>query len=90
MNFLGDSSSLVRYSDSQTETQDSSLTQIYDHSSTYFNDQHQDLKDFQDPPSTNPISDTTCWRFKPRSHTPGEFIEHLRTILKAQTTSNAN
>ncbi|XP_030499679.2 AP2-like ethylene-responsive transcription factor AIL6 isoform X2 [Cannabis sativa] len=42
--FLGDSSSLVRYSDSQTETQDSSLTQIYDHSSAYFNDQHQDLK----------------------------------------------
>ncbi|XVE83049.1 hypothetical protein DITRI_Ditri16bG0055900 [Diplodiscus trichospermus] len=42
--FLGDSSSIVRYSDSQTETQDSSLTQIYDHSgSTYFNE-HQDLK----------------------------------------------
>ncbi|XVF15303.1 hypothetical protein REPUB_Repub09cG0139600 [Reevesia pubescens] len=42
--FLGDSSSIVRYSDSQTETQDSSLTQIYDQSgSVYFND-HQDLK----------------------------------------------
>ncbi|XP_017969779.1 PREDICTED: AP2-like ethylene-responsive transcription factor AIL6 [Theobroma cacao] len=42
--FLGDSSSIVRYSDSQTETQDSSLTQIYDHSgSAYFNE-HQDLK----------------------------------------------
>ncbi|GLT48926.1 hypothetical protein SLA2020_225140 [Shorea laevis] len=40
--FLGDSSSIVRYSDSQTETQDSSLTQIYDHGSTYFNE-HQDL-----------------------------------------------
>ncbi|KAB1201902.1 AP2-like ethylene-responsive transcription factor AIL6 [Morella rubra] len=41
--FLGDSSSMVRYSDSQTETQDSSLTQIYDQGSAYFNDQ-QDLK----------------------------------------------
>ncbi|XP_041017042.1 AP2-like ethylene-responsive transcription factor AIL6 [Juglans microcarpa x Juglans regia] len=42
--FLGDSSSMVRYSDSQTETQDSSLTQIYDHQgSAYFNEQ-QDLK----------------------------------------------
>ncbi|KAB2061576.1 hypothetical protein ES319_A10G094700v1 [Gossypium barbadense] len=42
--FLGDSSSKVRYSDSQAETQeDSSLTQIYDPSvSTYF-DHHQDL-----------------------------------------------
>ncbi|XP_062144431.1 AP2-like ethylene-responsive transcription factor AIL6 [Alnus glutinosa] len=43
--FLGDSSSMVRYSDSQTETQDSSLTQIYDQGSAYFNDQ-QDLKAF--------------------------------------------
>ncbi|GLU13034.1 hypothetical protein SLE2022_296830 [Rubroshorea leprosula] len=41
--FLGDSSSIVRYSDSQTETQDSSLTQIYDHGSAYFNER-QDLK----------------------------------------------
>ncbi|OMO56291.1 hypothetical protein CCACVL1_26653 [Corchorus capsularis] len=42
--FFGDSSSIVRYSDSQTETQDSSLTQIYDHGgSAYFNE-HQDLK----------------------------------------------
>ncbi|TXG60078.1 hypothetical protein EZV62_014651 [Acer yangbiense] len=39
--FFGDSSSIVH---SQTETQDSSLTQIYDHhGSAYFND-HQDLK----------------------------------------------
>jgi AP2-like factor (ANT lineage) len=36
---------MVRYSDSQTETQDSSLTQIYDQGSAYFNDQ-QDLKAF--------------------------------------------
>ncbi|PON84730.1 AP2/ERF transcription factor [Trema orientale] len=45
--FLGDSSSsMVRYSDSQTETQDSSLTQIYDQGSapSYFNDHQQDLK----------------------------------------------
>lgn len=35
---------MVRYSDSQTETQDSSLTQIYDQGSAYFNDQQQDLK----------------------------------------------
>lgn len=47
--FLGDSSSSinVRYSDnSQTETQDSSLTHIYDHqgsAAAYFNEQ-QDLK----------------------------------------------
>ncbi|XP_050381551.1 AP2-like ethylene-responsive transcription factor AIL6 [Argentina anserina] len=43
--FLGDS--MVRYADSQTETQDSSLTQIYDQSSAYFGDhqhQNQDLK----------------------------------------------
>ena len=40
----GDSASLVRYSDSQTETQDSELTHIYGQSnSAYFNDQ-QDLK----------------------------------------------
>ncbi|KAA8530750.1 hypothetical protein F0562_005482 [Nyssa sinensis] len=40
----GDSTSLVRYSDSQTETQDSSLTHIYEQSaSAYFND-HQDFK----------------------------------------------
>ncbi|KAK1588716.1 hypothetical protein Q3G72_026367 [Acer saccharum] len=39
--FFGDSSSIVH---SQTETQDSSLTQIYDHhGSAFFND-HQDLK----------------------------------------------
>ncbi|CAB4283895.1 unnamed protein product [Prunus armeniaca] len=45
--FLGDSSSMVRYSDSQTETQDSSsLTHMYDQSSAYFGDhqQQQDLK----------------------------------------------
>ncbi|KAE8715773.1 AP2-like ethylene-responsive transcription factor AIL6 [Hibiscus syriacus] len=42
--FLGDSSSIVRYSDSQTETQDSSLTQIYDHSGTAYFNEHQDLK----------------------------------------------
>ncbi|XP_061356706.1 AP2-like ethylene-responsive transcription factor AIL6 [Gastrolobium bilobum] len=45
--FLGDSSSMMRYSDSQTETQDSSLTHIYDHhggGSAYFGGDHQDLK----------------------------------------------
>ncbi|KAK8485707.1 hypothetical protein V6N13_089145 [Hibiscus sabdariffa] len=42
--FLGDSSSFVRYSDSQTETQDSSLTQIYDHSGTAYFNEHQDFK----------------------------------------------
>ncbi|XP_028754560.1 AP2-like ethylene-responsive transcription factor AIL6 [Neltuma alba] len=43
--FLGDSSSsIMRYSDSQTDTQDSStLTHIYDQGSAYFGDQ-QDLK----------------------------------------------
>ncbi|XP_042992919.1 AP2-like ethylene-responsive transcription factor AIL6 [Carya illinoinensis] len=41
--FLGDSSSLVRHSDSQTETQDSSLTQIYNQGAAYFNEQ-QDIK----------------------------------------------
>nr|KYP66349.1 AP2-like ethylene-responsive transcription factor AIL6 [Cajanus cajan] len=44
--FLGsDSSAVMRYSDSQTETQDSSLTHMYDHhgSAAYFGD-HQDLK----------------------------------------------
>ncbi|PSS21473.1 AP2-like ethylene-responsive transcription factor [Actinidia chinensis var. chinensis] len=42
--FLGNDSSLVRYSDSQTETQDSSLTHLYDQGgSAYFHD-HNDLK----------------------------------------------
>ncbi|MBA0724683.1 hypothetical protein Golax_021357 [Gossypium laxum] len=42
--FLGDSSSMVRYSDSQAETQeDSSLTQIYDPSVSTYLDHHQDL-----------------------------------------------
>jgi len=42
--FLGHSSAVMRYSDSQTETQDSSLTHMYDHhSSAFFGDQ-QDLK----------------------------------------------
>ncbi|KAJ7943739.1 AP2-like ethylene-responsive transcription factor [Quillaja saponaria] len=76
--FLGDSSSMVRYSDSQQETQDSSLTQIYDHGSAYFNDQ-QDLKaitGFQafssnsgsevDDSASNPRSQLTC----------GEFVGH--------------
>lgn len=43
--FLGDSSPMVRYSDSQTDTQDSSLTHIYDHASApYFPHDQQDLK----------------------------------------------
>ncbi|XP_047319194.1 AP2-like ethylene-responsive transcription factor AIL6 [Impatiens glandulifera] len=47
--FLGGDSALVRYSDSQTETQESTLTHIYDHhhgGSTYFGGggDHQDLK----------------------------------------------
>ncbi|KAH1161255.1 hypothetical protein AAZX31_01G022000 [Glycine max] len=51
--FLGDSSAVMRYSDSQTETQDSSLTHIYDHhhhhhhhhgSTSYFGGDQQDLK----------------------------------------------
>ena len=40
--FLGDSSFFVRYLDSQIETQDSSLTQIYDHSSSVYFNEHQD------------------------------------------------
>ncbi|KAL4375960.1 hypothetical protein GQ457_02G015840 [Hibiscus cannabinus] len=39
--FLGDSSSIVRYS---AETQDSSLSQIYDHSGTAYLNEHQYLK----------------------------------------------
>ncbi|KAM1352644.1 hypothetical protein ACFX1X_032747 [Malus domestica] len=46
--FLGDSSSMVRYSDSQTETQDSSsLTHMYDQSSTYFGGDHQQQEDLK-------------------------------------------
>ncbi|XP_039053506.1 AP2-like ethylene-responsive transcription factor AIL6 [Hibiscus syriacus] len=41
--FLGDSSSIVRCSDSQTETQNSSLTQIYDQSVTAYFNEHQYL-----------------------------------------------
>ncbi|GMP32617.1 hypothetical protein CsSME_00006297 [Camellia sinensis var. sinensis] len=47
----GESSSLIGYSDSQTETQEdsSSLTHIYGQSGStaYFNDHHQDLKPIQ-------------------------------------------
>ncbi|XP_028058376.1 AP2-like ethylene-responsive transcription factor AIL6 [Camellia sinensis] len=47
----GESSSLIGYSDSQTETQEdsSSLTHIYGQngSTAYFNDHHQDLKPIQ-------------------------------------------
>lgn len=44
--FLGDSSSsMMRYSESQTDTQDSStLTHIYDQNSAYFSSDQQDLK----------------------------------------------
>ncbi|KAJ8771176.1 hypothetical protein K2173_025801 [Erythroxylum novogranatense] len=79
--FFGDSStSMVRYSDnSQTETQDSSLTHIYDHgSATYFNDQ-QDLKTiagFQ-AFSTNSGSEVDDSASIPRTQLGGgEFVGH--------------
>ncbi|XP_022740265.1 AP2-like ethylene-responsive transcription factor AIL6 [Durio zibethinus] len=86
--FLGDSSSIVRYSDSQTETQDSSLTQIYDHSgSAYFNE-HQDLKaitGFQ-AFSTNSGSEVDDSASMGRTHStavefPGHSIESSGTEL---------
>lgn len=77
----GDSSSLVRYSESQTETQDSSLTHIYDHGSAYFNEQ-QDLKaiaataGFQafSTNSGSEVEDSSCIG---RTHlTSGDFSGH--------------
>lgn len=75
--FLGDSSSIVRYSDnSQTETQDSSLTQIYDprhhsnnHHQTGFFADHHDFKTmagFQTAFSTNSGSEVD-----------GEYLGHV-------------
>ncbi|XVF17373.1 hypothetical protein REPUB_Repub10bG0115900 [Reevesia pubescens] len=86
--FFGDSSSIIRYSDSQTETQDSSLTQIYDHSgSAYFNE-HQDLKaitGFQ-AFSTNSGSEVDDSTSMGRTHLtavefPGQSIESSGTEL---------
>lgn len=81
--FLGDSSSMVRYSaaDSQTETQDSSLTQIYDQGSAYFSDQHQDLKAVTGFPafSTNSGSEVDDSASVPKAQLTtcgGEFTGH--------------
>lgn len=70
--FGGDSSSIVRYSDSQTETQDSSLTQIYDQSSTYFADQQQDLK--------------TIAGFQAFSTNSGSEVDDSASIARTQLT----
>ncbi|XP_022751136.1 AP2-like ethylene-responsive transcription factor AIL6 isoform X2 [Durio zibethinus] len=86
--FLGDSSSIVRYSDSQAETQDSSLTQIYDHSgSAYFNE-HQDLKAITGFPafSTNSGSEVDDSASMGRTRLtavefPGQSIESSGTEL---------
>ncbi|KAF3439196.1 hypothetical protein FNV43_RR17471 [Rhamnella rubrinervis] len=70
--FLGDSSSMVRYSDSQTETQDSSLTQIYDQGSAYFGDQQQDLK--------------AIAGFQAFSTNSGSEVDDSASILRTQLT----
>jgi len=68
--FLGHSSAVMRYSDSQTETQDSSLTHMYDHhGSAYFGDQ-QDLK--------------TIAGFQAFSTNSGSEVDDSASIGKAQ------
>ncbi|GFY94095.1 UDP-Glycosyltransferase superfamily protein [Actinidia rufa] len=58
--FLGNDSSLVRYSDSQTETQDSSLTHLYDQGgSAYFHD-HNDLKTLGSTESGTELGFSQC------------------------------
>lgn len=71
--FLGDSSSsMIRYSDSQTDTQDSStLTHIYDQGSAYFSDQ-QDLK--------------AIAGFQAFSTNSGSEVDDSTSIGKTQTT----
>ncbi|XP_010453080.1 PREDICTED: AP2-like ethylene-responsive transcription factor AIL6 [Camelina sativa] len=87
--FLGDSSSMVRYSDnSQTETQDSSLTQIYDprhhqnhhHNQTGFYSDHHDFKTmagFQTAFSTNSGSEVDDSASIGRTHLAGEYLGHV-------------
>ncbi|EOA20260.1 hypothetical protein CARUB_v10000560mg [Capsella rubella] len=92
--FLGDSSSIVRYSDnSQTETQDSSLTQIYDprhhhhpnhnqnhHNQTGFYSDHHDFKTmagFQTAFSTNSGSEVDDSASIGRTHLAGEYLGHV-------------
>ena len=60
---------MVRYSDSQTETQDSSLTQIYDQGSAYFNEP-QDLK--------------TITGFQAFSTNSGSEVDDSASIARAQ------
>ncbi|EEF28867.1 Protein BABY BOOM, putative [Ricinus communis] len=77
--FLGDSSSIVRYSDnSQTDTQDSSLTHIYDQGSAAYFSEQQDLKaiaGFQ-AFSTNSGSEVDDSASIARTHLGGEFMGH--------------
>uniref|UniRef100_A0A1J3GZM7 AP2-like ethylene-responsive transcription factor AIL6 n=2 Tax=Noccaea caerulescens TaxID=107243 RepID=A0A1J3GZM7_NOCCA len=88
--FLGDSSSIVRYSDnSQTDTQDSSLTQIYDprhhqnqnHHQTGFYSDHHDFKTmagFQSAFSTNSGSEVDDSASIGRTHlSAGEYLGHV-------------
>ncbi|GAV70070.1 AP2 domain-containing protein, partial [Cephalotus follicularis] len=88
--FFGDSASMVRYSDNQTETQDSSLTHIYDHGggSAYFNEHHhQDLKaitGFQSAFSTNSGSEVDDSASIARNHQFPEF-PHGHSIESAVT-----
>lgn len=83
--FLGDSSSIVRYSDnSQTDTQDSSLTQIYDprhhHNQTGFYSDHHDFKTmagFQSAFSTNSGSEVDDSASIGRTHLAGDYLGHV-------------
>ncbi|XVE86873.1 hypothetical protein DITRI_Ditri18aG0070600 [Diplodiscus trichospermus] len=71
--FLGDSPSIVRYSDSQTETQESSLTQIYDHSSSAYFNEHQDFK-------------TNITGFQTFSTNSGSEVDDSATMGRTQLT----
>ncbi|CAH8270684.1 unnamed protein product [Arabidopsis lyrata] len=86
--FLGDSSSIVRFSDnSQTDTQDSSLTQIYDPrhhhhnpNQTGFYSDHHDFKTmagFQTAFSTNSGSEVDDSASIGRTHLTGEYLGHV-------------
>ncbi|KAM1504358.1 hypothetical protein FF1_000466 [Malus domestica] len=84
--FLGDSSSMVRYSDSQTETQDSSLTHIYDQSSTFFGgDQHQHQNQHQQQEDLKAI--TGFQAFSTNSGSEVDSASMARTTQQQQQLS---
>ncbi|XP_052195823.1 AP2-like ethylene-responsive transcription factor AIL6 [Diospyros lotus] len=74
--FLGSDSAMVRYSDSQTDTQDSSLTHIYDQGSSAY---------FQDPQDFKAIS--AAAGFQAFSTNSGSEVDDSASIGRTQLSS---